>query len=199
MAGALPNTYTGTTTVNNGLLVLQKTPGVNAIPGAPTIRDAIGLHEVDPGLSHQIADTTVPVINSSGFLNLNGNSDTVSGLNMTGGVVDSGPGSLGVTGLIAATSDASGLSAQILGNLALSGGGGPFNVTDGPVSGTVDLVVGATITGSVSLVKNGNGQLQLAPANAANAYTGSTTVNAGALLNGAANAVPTTSDLTVAG
>jgi fibronectin-binding autotransporter adhesin len=200
LGGTTANTFTGTTTVNDGLLVLQKTAGVNAIPGALTIGDGIGLDEVDLGASNQIADTTVPTINSSGFLNLAGNSETVSGLIMTGGVVDSGPaGTLGITGQISATSDNSGLSAQIQGNLALSGGGGTFSVTDGPVAGAVDLVVSATITGSVSLAKNGNGQLQLAPANAANAYTGSTTVNAGALLNGAVNAVPTTSALTVAG
>src|SRR5206468_1584460 len=100
---------------NDGVLVLQKTPGVTAIPDGLTIGDGIGLDEVDLNTSNQIADTTVPVINSSGFLNLNGNNETVAGLDITSGAVDTGAGTLTVTGTITATSDASGLSATIAG------------------------------------------------------------------------------------
>ena len=64
---------------------------------------------------------------------------------------------------------------------------------------TVDagqLTLGGVITGSQSLTKGGAGTLDLS---AANGYNGATTISSGTLQDGVANALPTTTTLTVNG
>ena len=58
-----------------------------------------------------------------------------------------------------------------------------------------NVAFGTGISGSVNLIKAGNGTLTL---NATNTYTGTTTVNGGTLALGAANALDTTASVTVA-
>jgi fibronectin-binding autotransporter adhesin len=86
LSGATANTFTGTTTVNAGELDLSKTAGVNAIAGALTIGDGTGSDIVKLINANQLPDTTDVTINSSGLLNLNGNSETVDGLSGSGNV-----------------------------------------------------------------------------------------------------------------
>jgi autotransporter-associated beta strand protein len=90
--GASPNTYTGSTRVNAGTLILNKTAGQNAVAGN---LDVFG-GTVRLMASNQIADTaTVTVSNPSSTLDLNGNSETIASLNGTGGNVTLGGGSGG--------------------------------------------------------------------------------------------------------
>ncbi len=65
------STYTGTTTVNAGTLVLGKAAGTNSIVGNLVIGDGSGTDTVRLNASNQIADTAGVQINSSGVLNLN--------------------------------------------------------------------------------------------------------------------------------
>ncbi|MBI2512381.1 MAG: autotransporter-associated beta strand repeat-containing protein [Opitutae bacterium] len=93
------NYYTGSTTVNDGKLVLDTLDGPidQTILGNLNIGDGTGAAESaivqfsSASNSHnKIADTSTVTINTDGFLNLNGRRDTIGALIMTGGRVDSG-------------------------------------------------------------------------------------------------------------
>jgi autotransporter-associated beta strand protein len=136
-----PNQISGTVTVNEGRLVLQKRAGVSAITGPLVIGDGVGEDRVE---GFGLATTVDVTINSSGVLAAPG-SHTVNSLAMTGGRVET---SLILGGNVVATSDAAGNPASIgrLGSsdsISLGGALRVFTVNDGP--GAVDLKVGATI------------------------------------------------------
>src|SRR5262249_48104867 len=89
LSGPGDNTYAGLTEVDGGMLQLNKGdatgPGV-AIPGNLNV-PSFGKIEVRLLRDDQIADN-VKVKLARTFLNLNGFSDTIGGLDMTGGTVD---------------------------------------------------------------------------------------------------------------
>lgn len=93
-AGTAANTYTGLTTVNAGELDLNKSAGVLAVAGNLTIGDGAGGANSDIVkllANGQIATTSAVLINgSSGTLNLNGFTQTISSLADTGTVMASG-------------------------------------------------------------------------------------------------------------
>lgn len=77
LAGTGANTYTGTTTVNGTLLVLNKTAGVAAIPTATTVASGATIRT---DAANQWGTGTVPLVtlNGTGILSLNGNNQKVS-------------------------------------------------------------------------------------------------------------------------
>src|SRR4029077_18696591 len=96
------NTYSGTTTVNAGLLELDKTAG-NALVGALVINAATveyGSH------NNQIADASAVTVNSFGGLGLNGNNDTIGALTLTRASVDSEGGTLTLGGNVTVNASA---------------------------------------------------------------------------------------------
>jgi fibronectin-binding autotransporter adhesin len=196
LTGTLENTYSGTTTVSQGSLVLAKPTGINAIAGNVVIGTTGGTPNSDLLISqaaNQIADSSAIAINGSGSWVLNGFSETVGSLTvsrgsvltgggnlnsgalaMTGGLINSGAGvyTLGGDVIINGFSNA----ATISGNLNL-GASRSFSVVDG--SAPVDLLIDAMISGAgFQLTKTGNGKMVLT---GANTYTGGTLVNAGTL------------------
>jgi autotransporter-associated beta strand protein/T5SS/PEP-CTERM-associated repeat protein len=97
MTGPANNTYSGTTVVNDGTLLLLKAAGTNAFPGALTIGDGLGGPGADVvrlGNSNQIPDSAPVTINSSGALDLNGKIETIGPLSVHGGQVLLGATSL---------------------------------------------------------------------------------------------------------
>jgi len=93
-SGANTNTYTGVTMVTNGtLLWLNKTIGMDAIPGTLVIGDALTAGQVQLSKSSQINDNAlVYLMNSNatiyGKLTLNGCNEVIAGLVTTGGVAN---------------------------------------------------------------------------------------------------------------
>lgn len=94
LSGATPNSYTGTTTVNNGTLKLAKNSGVCAIMGDLVVGDGIGSAgsaHVNVEASGQFDPPAVTVNGPDGLLSLNGFDATFAGLSGTGvGVIDLG-------------------------------------------------------------------------------------------------------------
>ena len=82
------NTYTGTTTVNQGLMTLNASVGV-IVPGALVIGGSGAANSVivRENQSTDISSTSSVQINDSGELDLNGFSDVIDALNGSGAVV----------------------------------------------------------------------------------------------------------------
>src|SRR5262249_42883306 len=103
-SGTGDNTYTGTTTVNEGTLWLKRN-GI-AIAGNLVIGDGVGGTESDSvsetNFDNQIADSSAVAVNSSGWLPLSG-SDTIGSLTIDRGEVSTNGGDLGLTGPLAMT------------------------------------------------------------------------------------------------
>src|SRR5262249_30264756 len=109
--------------------------------------------------SNQIADNVVVSFLPGGLLDLNNNNETVGGLNMTQGTVQTGLGELTLTGNV--TTNASDRAAFINGHLNLGSASRAFTVPNGLVA--ADLVINAAIRGgaAVQLIKEGTGLLSL--------------------------------------
>ena len=126
LAGSQSNTYSAATFVNDGTLDLNKSAvGIIAVPTPLTVGDGQGalLSAIArfQGGSNQMA--IVPVtISADGWLDLNGFSQTITTLTMTGGSVttaaDSAPATLG---LLTLSGDVTG-TADLLDNPALISG-----------------------------------------------------------------------------
>ena len=173
----------GGTFINGGSLVLNATAWGSYAGGGIFINNGstFKVTQVGGGYRYDFAGDTFTFDAGGG-----GTIDTSSGVNFvfTGGntFVTSG----GAPDLIIGSS-----------GLNLNGSTATFNVTRG--TGVSDLKAAAYLWNGGSVVKNGNGILELA---ATNTYTGSTTVNAGALwVNGrtAAGAVMVTNSGTLGG
>ncbi len=195
--GSAANTYTGATTVSAGALELNKTAGVNAIP-ANVSASAGGT--VRWLANDQVADgATVAVNGLSSTIDLNGFSDTVAALDLTGGTIttasDANPANAGTIHLVGAvTSHMNTVSATIGGKLDLGSTIHTFSVEDG--SAANDLVVSADISGAGGgIAKSGNGTLLLT---GNNSFTGGVTVSAGTLITTGADSFTGPASISVA-
>jgi autotransporter-associated beta strand protein len=159
--GALANTYTGLTTITQGTLTLGKS-GVQAIGGNVQIGDGVDSDVLSVMASDQIADSSVITFTagpsgSSAFLRLNGNNETIQGIQTTVGnaaVIENG-----------------------------TGGTGTLTVNTAGHDYTYDGIL-RNSTGILALTKTGDGTLTLA--NSAKVvvtnYTGTTTIDGGSLV-----------------
>jgi trimeric autotransporter adhesin len=158
LTGGSANTYSGTTTVNDGTLVLAKTAGVNAIAGGLTIGDGTNSDTVNLGASDQITDTVVvnmigTASGQRGNFQLLGFNETIGGLSGGGQV-----------------QNASSTADSVL----------TLNVANATTqtSSAVLRNTGGSTTGSLSIVKTGGGT-QILGGNMT--YTGVTSINEGTL------------------
>lgn len=178
--GGAASTYTGTTTVNSGVLQLNKAAGSDAFAGPLVIGDGTGTDTVRLLQSNQIPAVTVTV-NRSGALDLNGQSDAIGALNLesgpaSGASVSTGAGTLTLGGDVTQTVNGTGsIGTSISGNLAL-GANRAFTVANGLA--VADLTVSSVVTGGFNLQKDGVGTMVMS---GANTYTGTTSVLAGEL------------------
>ena len=197
LGGTNANTYTGTTTVRDGTLLLDKDTTV-VIDGAMSGPLVIGEDELPANTdvvrwlrSSQLPDDTDITINASGLLDLNGFGENVRNLIFNGGDVDApSPGSILPTGDITVNRNTN--SQAVI--------SGRMSVLTSPIIDVTghffspDLSITAVLTGAGGMTKNGVGEVGLT---ASNTYSGLTTVNDGFLLVDNSSALGTTNGGTV--
>jgi fibronectin-binding autotransporter adhesin len=172
-SGAVNNTYSGATLVNEGLLELNKSSGWSIGYGSLTIGDGTGGSHADivryTGTSSSELNTLVPItVNSSGLLDLNNHSDGVNGsLTLNDGDVQTGTGTLSLD--YAPRTITVSNSPSISGRLSVGSG-------TCTIQGTGYLYLYADVSGSANIVKNDSVALLLY---GANTFTGTLTANTG--------------------
>jgi autotransporter-associated beta strand protein len=183
------NTYTGTTTVADGTLQLNKSGGAtavgNVVVGDGLPNPSVPLSDVLQLIgSNQMPTTAAVTVNSDGLFDLNGQKQAIGSLTMTGGTV-SISGSLAMltlNGDITAATDSTGAPATIqdLGTLELGSTAHKINVA-GPVGIYADLIISAPVDGTAtsSVTKTGPGTVAFA---ADNTFAGLTTINQGIVI-----------------
>lgn len=169
--GSGNNTYSGTTLVTDGTLLLN-VGGSNSFRGKLVIGDGTGTGSPTVKLlqSDQIYDSSSIMINDPGILNLNNFVETIGpNLTMSGGEILTGTGTLSL---------ANGTTLVVYsGTSSISG---KINVGTATClwTNTGDLTMNASVSGSASITKAGAGNVYLT---ASNSYTGVMTVNSGFL------------------
>ena len=167
------NTYTGTTTLNAGTLVI----GSTGLLGAGSYAGNIGIGGTFR-MESNLNQTFSGVLSGSGSLIKEGSGTlTLSGANNT----FNGPITVGAGRLVGNTSN-------LLGPITNDG------ELEFSEPGTAAYT--SVISGSGSLMKSGSGDLTLS---AENTYTGTTTISAGTLTLGASGRIADTSSLNVSG
>lgn len=164
LSGADANSFTGTTTIKSGTLVLAKANNTNALAGPITIGDRFGSDILRVAANEQIADSSIISfysgrVNNSAILRIDGNTtETVGGIVTT--ITEQVPviesGSAGVATLIVNNSN----------------------------DCTYNGVLRNANSGTLALVKSGSGDLVLQNSSglAPISYTGTTTVSSGNLI-----------------
>jgi autotransporter-associated beta strand protein len=197
LAGTNANTYSGTTTVKDGTLFLDKDT-TEVIDGAMSGPLVIGEDELPENTDivrylHccQLPDDTDITINASGLLDLNGFGENVRNLIFNGGDIDAPlPGSILPTGDITVNRNTN--SQAII--------SGRMSVLSSPIINVTghffspDLSITAILIGAGNLTKNGVGEVGLS---GVNTYSGLTTVNDGFLIVENSSALGTTANGTV--
>ncbi|MBN2508249.1 MAG: autotransporter-associated beta strand repeat-containing protein [Verrucomicrobia bacterium] len=189
------NTYTGDTSVNEGVLELQKA-GLNAIPnGQLTVGDALGAARSDiVRLKSHNQIGAIPVrVNSSGYLDLNGHDENFGALTLDGGTVNTGSGRLTLAGSVTALDNAAGNPA-LWGELDLGSVGTRAIEVQGSPESPETLTISASVRGTPILAKRGAGTLVLS---GSNSYSGITRVEDGILAAAHSLALGTTNGTTV--
>jgi autotransporter-associated beta strand protein len=141
--GTSANTYTGTTEVNSGKLVLNKTSGTSAIAGNLVIGDNLGspgTSVVQLGQSNQIKDTSRVTINADGQFDLNGSAETIGSVAGSGQI---GNASGTASTLTVGDTSTSTFDGKVTGNLGLIKAG----------TGKLTLKGDNTYTGGTNLQK----------------------------------------------
>lgn len=158
------------------------------------------------GVDNTLPTTAVIAVTNSGsagevgIIDLNGFDQTVSALifeNQAGGTIATGSGMLTLAGGISTTFAGTLTGVNLItGNLSL--GGATRSITVANSSAVNDLTISAVISDG-ALTKAGAGRLELS-GTAANTYSGTTTVSAGALyLNKSTGVVTVPGDLAISG
>ncbi|HBO43900.1 MAG TPA: hypothetical protein DD670_08215 [Planctomycetaceae bacterium] len=163
LTGSSANTYGGSTSISAGSLWLEKASGAAAIPGDIHFNGTLNAY-VYLGASEQIADLAVLYFNNTsnyGRFWLHGHTETVAGINTSNG-----------RGVIQNVQSESGADDD--GTLIVN------NTVDCFYAGYLRDKGSGDSTGTVSLVKQGTGELTLSGENIY--YTGGTNVSQGTLV-----------------
>jgi len=169
VTGTISGTRFGITKTGAGTLAFNS-PAGNTYGGPTTV----GGGTLRLNASNQIIDTASVAVKVGAAFDLNGHDETVADLTLTGGTVNTGAGTLTVSGTLTGT--AASAPSVINGELNLSGAVPTLKVANGPAVN--DLVIAAGVS-AAGLTKVGAGTLVLSGDNSS--YGGTTTVKAGVL------------------
>ena len=181
LEGKSPNSYSGSTVVESGLLVLNKSLGV-AVPGDLVIGTTESTATVRHSRSGNVGGGVV--VNANSLYDLNSNNESIDNLTFVGGgQVQTDSGLLTVDDDIVVQSAPIQVldNATIIGRLRLgSGGTSHIHATTSPGSPAdfVQLIIGAHISGTDPIVKDGPGLVTFV---VSNSFTGPLTVSDGRL------------------
>lgn len=158
-AAPAPNAYTGLTTVNEGLLELNKTAPSStnaAILGNLTVGDGIGgaaNASVRLLTANQIANTSNALVKNDGLLELNFLAEAINALTIDAGIVTTGTGTSSA-GVATAGGSLTTNSATLLNGAALNLVGDGSSVT---VNGPLNITDSTITTSGANSVLNANG------------------------------------------
>jgi autotransporter-associated beta strand protein len=127
---------------------------------------------------------------TGGILNLNGYSQAINSLTLTGGTVQTAAGTLTLGSNL--TTNAATVQAVITGNLNIGSFGRTFTVADG--AAVTDLSIPANVSGSGGIIKSGPGTLALG---GNNTVTGGLTINAGTVRADSSTFIPSNASIGV--
>ena len=169
------NTYTGTTRVNNGWLQLN-VGGAHAFMGPLVVGDGTGTTAagVQWLQSTEVAGAMVTV-NLNGTLDLNSFSDFLGALTLQGGTVQSGAGTLSMSGDV--TVLGSSVTPVISGNLLFTGGHHIVNVQKGSVFRDLNLTANVSDQGGGLLFTNNAPSQTFVQVLGTNQFTGPLTID----------------------
>ena len=186
-ADAVANTFTGVTTVNAGVLLLDKQSSLGGGGGAivgdgnTATSDIIvgGTGTLKLNADEQIANTATITLNAGGIFDLNGKTETLFEVVPNGGSIQKNGGmlnlssgdilvydadTLGATSLTRNMLYVGSTTAATVASLTLTGASHTINVANGTAAD--DLTISGVIAGAGSnLVKSGAGRLVLSAAN----------------------------------
>lgn len=187
---ASSNSYSGTTRVADGTLVLNSSTSDAGIVGPVEVGDGAGSafsSELRVTRSSEIANTSVVTVRGDGIFKLStgGVTEDVQALILSGGRASMDTGASLILGPMVAGLAAEPASTTSTiggaGNLVLKPGSTGFAVADGPASPDLEITVPiAQVAPGASIMKYGPGWLRFAMS-AANSYDGGTTVADGVL------------------
>ncbi len=196
--GPSANTYPGFTTVLQGVLELNKAPGVNAVPEDLSVGDGDGqVGVVRWRASNQVADGKTVTVRDGSLLDVGVFADGIGSLTVSGGRVTNQPlsilsvsgvslaaatmiidGTLRLFGDVTTFADPSVITGAGIVDPSAPGSFRRFVVNDGTAA--TDLLISAAISGTGGVAKLGPGTLELAGSRP-NAYSGVTRVDGGVL------------------
>lgn len=188
LGGSDSNTFSGSTVVSQGTLLLNKPNAISAVPGALGIGDGASSAIARNLNSYQIFGNIY--VYAGGLMDINGEEENVDFFELYGsGAVQTGFGYLGLKtgGDIDVYPADNGAPASITGNISLDPGNHHLNVGSG--SSSTGLVVYAAMSqysSAASIEKTGAGVLRLS---GNNTFTGSAIVSGGTLIAGSPGAL----------
>ena len=146
LSGTSANTYSGTTRVSEGSLLLNKSAGWAVGAGSLIIGDGVGGVDADvvryTGSSSSLLNTSVPItITNTGLLDLNNKSDDVGPITLGGGDITTGAGYMRVNGNLDVLSASR--TANITGHIGFINGLRRITAADGQ---SLALAISATLS-----------------------------------------------------
>ena len=186
LSGATGNTFTGSTTVIAGVLLLDKTALFATVGAGGLVVGTTATATTVHWLSIDQLPNGVPVmVGSNGALTFGGLGEfTGFDLTVAGGAQVASDGNGGGIVLHSLSNTGTGSAPAVIGSTTGSHGTMSFSVSPAPINVTrttaaQDVQVNATIGGPTTLQKTGDGILEFS---GANFYSGPTQVNGGTLL-----------------